>query len=589
MISYKIKSFCKGCLLTAFFIGCFINSSYADLPKILYEKDINNYKKIFELQKQHKITEVKKIIPEIQNDVLMGYVLKNLYLSPYYKTTYDEIVKWLDNYNDLYDADKIYKLGLSKGSKHNLHKPENKIIETKFFDEEPFRPHKMIQNSYNHLPKKQRNDIKYMITIFNRRLKSGHTKNARQILENPSSKKYFYKNDYLRMQAHLAYVYFLNNENEMAILWGTKPAEELNYYFANWTLGLVYWKEQDFKKSRDYFKQVAFTKQIPSHIVSAAAFWAYRANEKITDEKDKDNSEIFLQTASSYPKTFYGLLANKELHKDIVLNWEQNTLSLEDINELLSYKNGMRALAFLQLDMKKEATEELKLLLQNEATDTPDLINAILAVAEIANLPRFLWQISNKIPNFANYEIIASAKYPTINVSDSKIDFALLNAIIRQESKFNPHAISPVGARGLLQIMPATASFIMKDKAYRYSRKHKLFDESVNIEIGQLYMDYLLNLEMINGNLLKFLIAYNAGPGNLKKQLTHITNETDDPLLFIESISLKETRIYIKRVMANFWLYQHKLGQEPKTIKDLLNNNWPLYISNNILNNIKKS
>ena len=93
---------------------------------------------------------------------------------------------------------------------------------------------------------------------------------------------------------------------------------------------------------------------------------------------------------------------------------------------------------------------------------------------------------------------------------------------------------------------------------------------------------------MINGNLLKFLIAYNAGPGNLKKQLTHI-NEYDDPLLFIESISLKETRVYIKRVMANFWIYQHKLGQETKTINDLLNNNWPLYISNNMLANIKNS
>ena len=584
-----IKNFIKKCALTAFFVGSFISVSFANLPQILYEKDINNYKKIFELQKQNKLQEVKKIIPEINNDILMGYVLKNLYLSPYYKTSYDEIVKWLDNYNDLYEADKIYKLGLSKGSKHNLHKPENKIIKTKFFDEEPFKPHKMIQNTYNHLPKKQKDEINYMITVFNRRLKSGYTKNARQILENPNSKKYFYKNDYLRMQAHLAYVYFLNNENEMAILWGEKPAKELNYYFANWTLGLVYWKEKDFKKSRDYFKQVAFTKQIPSDIVSAAAFWAYRANEKITNEKDKDNSEIYLQTASSYPKTFYGLLANKELHKDVVINWEQNSLTVSDINELLSYKNGVRALAFLQLDMKEYATEELKLLLQNEATDTPDLVNAILAVAEIANLPRFLWQISNKIPNFANYEIVAAAKYPTINVSDYKIDFALLNAIIRQESKFNPMAVSPVGARGLLQIMPSTASFIMKDRKYRYSQKHKLFDENVNIEIGQIYMDYLLNLEMINGNLLKFLLAYNAGPGNLKKQLTHIANEDDDPLLFIESISLKETRIYIKRVMANFWLYQNKLGQETKTINDLLNNNWPLYMSNNILNNIKNT
>ena len=81
MFKFKIYNLCKRCFLTVFFICSFVRLYYADLPKVLYEKDINNYKKIFELQKQNKLQEVKKIIPEINNDVLMGYVLKNLYLS----------------------------------------------------------------------------------------------------------------------------------------------------------------------------------------------------------------------------------------------------------------------------------------------------------------------------------------------------------------------------------------------------------------------------------------------------------------------------------------------------------------------------
>ena len=71
------------------------------------------------------------------------------------------------------------------------------------------------------------------------------------------------------------------------------------------------------------------------------------------------------------------------------------------------------------------------------------------------------------------------------------IDRELILAIVRQESGFNPKAKTP-GARGLMQLMPGTASFVAKDRKYRSSKRGELFDPETNIELGQRYIDILL-------------------------------------------------------------------------------------------------
>ena len=571
-------------LLIAISIDClFISNANAKLPNVIYANDVKNYKKVFELQEKGKFKEADKIIKNIKNDILLGYVYHQRYMSPYYKTPFKEIKEWLLKYYDMPNANDIYKLGLQKGARKELKRPKREAKRTQYFNDEYKNSYQMIQYSYKHLPKKERGEINYMLKIFNNRLKRGYTKNARQILENPHSKKYLAKNDYLRMEAYLAFTYFLNNEDDMAILWAKEPAEQLNFYLANWTLGLVYWRQQDWKKSRDAFKNVAFTKQIPADMVSAGAYWAYRANEKIDNEDEKDDEEIFLETAASYPKTFYGIIATKQLNKKLEINWEEPILSLQNAREIISWQGGMRALALLQLDMKNEASNELKFLI-NTATDdySNELVNTVLAVAEIANLPQLSINVANYVKEYADDTTISSCTYPTIDIELKdgwSIDKALVNALIRQESRFNPKAKSNAGARGLMQIMPTTASFIMRDSSLRKKQKSKLFEEELNLKIGQMYIEYLLSSPMVNGNLFKFLLAYNAGPGNLKKQEQRINNPDNDPLFFIESINIKESRIYIKRVMANFWIYRNKLGQDSESLDNIVNTEWPMYIS----------
>ena len=95
--------------------------------------------------------------------------------------------------------------------------------------------------------------------------------------------------------------------------------------------------------------------------------------------------------------------------------------------------------------------------------------------------------------------------------------------------------------------------------------------------LGQQYIVDLLMHQNINNNIIKMLAAYNAGMGSVVKFEKSFT--TDDPLLYIESFPAYETRGYIKRVMANLWLYRARLGQPLTTLKALADSEWPLYNS----------
>ena len=93
--------------------------------------------------------------------------------------------------------------------------------------------------------------------------------------------------------------------------------------------------------------------------------------------------------------------------------------------------------------------------------------------------------------------------------------------------------------------------------------------------LGQNYLRDLL--ERQNGNLFSIAAAYNAGEGNLSKWQA-IRGEADtDPLLFIETIPLAETRDYIKRVMTNMWMYRRRLGQPTAGLDDAAAGGWPTY------------
>ncbi|MDR0367016.1 MAG: lytic transglycosylase domain-containing protein, partial [Rickettsiales bacterium] len=224
----------------------------------------------------------------------------------------------------------------------------------------------------------------------------------------------------------------------------------------------------------------------------------------------------------------------------------------------------------------------LKFLIRSpEGKDSTDLIEAVLAIAEHTAMPGLAMNAAQYVSDYQRNDSFASPHYPVISAEPQggwRIDQALINAVARQESRFNPHAKSGVGARGLLQIMPSTAAFIMRDASLSRKRE-RLYDEELNLKIGQSYIDYLLSAPGISGDLFKFLLAYNAGPGNLKRQEARMVNPENDPLFFVEGISIKESRIYIKKVMANLWIYRNRFNQDSDSLDALAAGEWPVYMA----------
>lgn len=147
-------------------------------------------------------------------------------------------------------------------------------------------------------------------------------------------------------------------------------------------------------------------------------------------------------------------------------------------------------------------------------------------LASAASSQRSLSAASN--PKAA-YDRKVSSYLPEVRKAAARyrLSPALILAVIEVESNFNPRAVSRVGARGLMQIMPATGSMFG-------AQAHQLFDPAVNIDVGCRYLRYLAN--RYHGNVETMLKAYNWGPGNVEKR----------------SRIPEETRNYLKRVRAAY-------------------------------------
>ena len=197
-----------------------------------------------------------------------------------------------------------------------------------------------------------------------------------------------------------------------------------------------------------------------------------------------------------------------------------------------------------------------------------------------ANLPVLALKIGASLEAVSG-ERFDSAVYPipAWEPADGfKVDRALIYALMRQESQFSTRAKSRAGARGLMQLMPATASFIAGDRSLRSSARDRLYDPAFNMMLGQKYIEHLLGHKAVEGDLFRLVTAYNGGPGNLGKWRRE-TRFGNDPLLFIESLPSRETRDFLERVLTNFWIYRHQLGQATPSLDAIAAGEWPSYIA----------
>lgn len=555
-----------------FLIAIFLPLSiYAeDLPNIdiLNDADASLYTQIFLLQSEEEISAAQKLEKQLTDPLLMNEVLYQRYISKTYRTRGKEIASWMEKYYDMPGAERMVKLAKIKKATVRSAKVPRTIsggasIET--------------AQSETWTAKKYTGTTNTKINKFKKAIRSGSTKTARLILEDPSFKKKLTESDYGRLAGRLSYIYYTNGEFELAKKWGFVASDAKSEY-GLWSMGLLYFKEEKFDESEKYFSQILKLDQINNARKTEAAFWAGRA---AYENGNRSEAKKYWKIAAVHPMAFYGALASIMLGDTPKYEFFEQDCSDDDIEELRNSKYGKIALALLQVGKKDRAEAYLKYMITAKVSDKT--LHAINSIATVYGLPRVSIQASSVIQDRGILEIddaiIYSAQYPLPDwepMGGWSIDRALLLAITKQESGFRTTAKSNAGANGLMQLMPSTAKKVARENKVNLSEMDMSNPEH-NMFLGQQYIVDLLSHPNINNNIIKMLAAYNAGMGTMVK--FEKSFETYDPLLYIESFPAYETRSYIKRVMSNMWLYRARLNQPLTSMKELANSEWPLYNS----------
>ncbi|HEX7753403.1 MAG TPA: lytic transglycosylase domain-containing protein, partial [Novosphingobium sp.] len=171
-----------------------------------------------------------------------------------------------------------------------------------------------------------------------------------------------------------------------------------------------------------------------------------------------------------------------------------------------------------------------------------------------------------------------ASRFPTPNwtpVGGWKVDPALVYAHALQESLFRASVVSPAGARGLMQIMPAAA----RDHAGALGvvgSAEDLNKPEVNLAFGQRHLEMLRDNPGTQGLLPKVMAAYNAGLLPVSRWNSEIRDQ-GDPLLWIESVPYWETRGYVNIVMRNYWMYERQAGGPSESRIALVQGQWPTF------------
>ena len=293
------------------------------------------------------------------------------------------------------------------------------------------------------------------------------------------------------------------------------------------------------------------------------AYWAGRAMEA----QDKQHeAKAWYTIASKHPTAYYGQLAFGKLHpgdslpifisqhteKQKNADFENHELvqvvrMLSDVNEHDLIRPFIRHLYDLNTDPAWRLSTA-RLSRQNKREDLAVWI-AKRSSQEGVELP--------------------SIGYPTLNppslprklqVNRPEMPFVL--ALIRQESAFRVNAISPAGARGLMQLMPRTAKNVSRSVRLRYSKPRLTRDPNYNMTLGQAYLAELLKNQ--NNSYVLALVSYNAGPSRARRWIKahgDLRDKEVDAIDWVEMIPFDETRNYVQRVMENLQVYRTRLAE----------------------------
>lgn len=358
-------------------------------------------------------------------------------------------------------------------------------------------------------------------------------------------------------------------------------------FFYMWT----YLNENDYKTALDIGHKYNLVKKFEKITDPRLKFWIAYSLEKIGETSNA--IEIFEDVIVNHPLSYYGIMATKKLQilkpdssavayyatnskENSLLTLEHRDFNEDHLSSLVRLKAWARidSQRLMKLELKRLKLHSMPDLLVNHSSDKQinlksdlHLLNAKI-IQESKNFLatfRYLYGVLDKKEVLFNRALLGTL-YPrpyldelTRALKNENLDPIVVLALIRQESVFNPLAQSRVGARGLMQLMPATA------RRFKNSvRDRHLVNPSINIELGTRYFKNLL--KRYDGNLVYVLAAYNAGESRVERWKGSYFDSNETILKNIEAIPFLETRNYVKLIFRNIFFY--KLLSEQKELAD---------------------
>ncbi len=534
---------------------------------VLSAEDSARYRDVFSLQERGQWRDADLIIAQITDPVLIGYVKRERLLHPTaYRAAYDELREWMAYYADLPDADKIYALAQKRRPKSAS--PPLAPVRRQWKSELATPLHPGLERDYANTSRPRLTQIEGRVRHLANKEQASLALDeiTRHLQRGTITERQF---DRMRswIAASLYYQGYQARAREIADAIIARHGESA--VLAYWISGLIHYRDNDVAGAHDRFIAMARVKEQDESLRAAAGFWAARS--ALAAGRPETLNEG-LEIAAGFPLTFYGQLALAQMGRKYEFDWQLPAVSTESLSRLVEADPAIRrAIALVETGKENEADLEFRWV-NGRIADA--LADDLLALEHALGLPAAQLDLALHYKG----QGFEAGLFPLPDFEPENgftADPALIYALMRQESKFKIEATSRVGARGLLQLMPRTASYVAKDRSLQRGKgRDKLYDPSVNLAIGQDYVNHLI-ATTADGDLFDMAVAYNGGPGNLRRWKREVAIE--DPLLFIESIPNPESRDFVEKVLTNYWIYRQRLGLAPTSRDRVAAGKLPLY------------
>ncbi len=472
-----------------------------------------SYTTAFDALRRGDLETARASARQAQDRILLGQVEFERLFHPNYTATYEELAAWLEEYADLPCADRAYSLAMRR-------RPDGAP--------EPRRPARFFGRSWAG------------VAAAGGNVEGDPTRAARVAL------------------------------NRDDLTGAVTLGEQIGDW---WTVGLAQYRLGEFARAASAFERVLDDPTEDGWVRAGAAFWAARSAGRSSQQ---DRVRPLLRRASAWPASFYGQIALAQLGEEPEienLGPRPYTATLQraayspaepvgiDPAELHAFvqsnPDARRTVAYFEVGRRDDARDALRTGFRSAVNDRARELWAALGRA-----------LGPRVTG-SDQEArrIDADRYPQPVIEPEggfTVERSLVYAIARKETDFNARARSSVGAYGLMQVMPTTAAELSGDRGF-VSSPERLYDPGVNARLGQAYIQRVLSMPAIDGDLLRAAASYNAGPGPMVAAVRKLGPDAD-PLLLIETIDVPQARDYVEKVVAAYWVYQRMTGRPLNTL-----------------------